>query len=95
MAVEIDPTPSPVSFEGIGTAQEAAGGNKRDLDHLKEAAKAYRKAIEYNNKSSTLFYMAVAMERLGQTNESEPILESLQRSEAPASCLVDSWGYVR
>jgi len=95
MAVEIDPFPSPVSFEGIGTALEAAGGNKRDLDHLKEAAKAYRKAIEYNNKSLTLFYMAVAMERLGQTDESEPILKSLQRSEMPASCLVDSWGYVR
>jgi len=95
MAVEIDPFPSPVSFEGIGTALEAAGGNKRDLDHLKEAAKAYRKAIKYNNKSLTLFYMAVAMERLGQTDESEPIFKSLQRSETPASCLVDSWGYVR
>jgi tetratricopeptide (TPR) repeat protein len=95
MAMEVDPIPNPVSFSGIGTALEASGGNKRDLDHLKEAVKAYRKALEYSNKSSTKFYMAVALERLGQTEESEPILESMQRSEAPASCLVDSWGYVR
>jgi hypothetical protein len=39
--------------------------------------------------------MAVALERLGQTEESESILESMQRTEAPTSCLVDSWGYVR
>jgi len=95
MAIEIDPIPSPVSFEGIGTALEASGGNKRDLEHLKEAVKAYQQALKYNSKPSTLFYMAVAMERLGQTDEAERILESLQRSEAPASCLVDSWGYVR
>lgn len=95
MAIEIDPIPSPVSFEGIGTALEASGGNKRDLEHLKEAVKAYQQALKYNSKPSTLFYMAVAMERLGQTDEAERMLESLQRSEAPASCLVDSWGYVR
>jgi len=95
MAMEADPIPNPVSFSGIGTALEASGGNGRDLDHLKEAVKSYRKAIEYSNKSSTNLYMAVALERLGQTEESESILESMQRTEAPTSCLVDSWGYVR
>ena len=96
MATEIDPIPSPVSYKGIGTALEAAGGNnEHDLDHLRKAVVAYRKALETSKKSTTMFYMAVALERLGETNESEQILESMRRSEAPASCLVDSWGYVR
>ena len=96
MATEIDPIPSPVSYKGIGTALEAAGGNnEHDLDHLRKAVAAYRKALETSKKSTTMFYMAVALERLGETNESEQILESMRRSEAPASCLVDSWGYVR
>lgn len=97
MASQIDPNPSAVSFKGIGTALEAAGsrnGND-DLDHLQKAVTAYRQALEKSKKASIFFYMAVALERLGQTEESEPILESMQRSEAPASCLVDSWGYVR
>jgi Macrocin-O-methyltransferase (TylF) len=95
MASEIDPNPSAVSFKGIGTAIEAAGGNGQDLVHLPLAIKAYRQALEKSQKASIFFYLAVALERLGQKEESEPILESMQRSEAPASCLVDSWGYVR
>jgi tetratricopeptide (TPR) repeat protein len=95
MATQIDPFPSAVSYKGIGTALEAAGGNGKDLGHLEEAVKAYRKAIERSQKASIIFYLAVALERLGNVEEAEPILESMQRSEAPASCLVDSWGYVR
>jgi hypothetical protein len=95
MASQIDPYPSAVSFKGIGTALEAAGGNGKDLEHLQKAVQAYQQALEKSQKASIFFYLAVALERLGQTEESQPILESMQRSEAPASCLVDSWGYVR
>ena len=95
MAAEIDPFPSPESYKGIGTSLEAAGGNSKDLDHLRKAVEAYRKALEKCNKASIMFYMGVALERLGEVEEAEPILEVIQRSEAPTSCLNDSWGYVR
>jgi len=95
MAAEIDPFPSPESFKGIGTSLEAAGGNSKNLDHLKQAVEAYRKALEISKKASIMFYMGVALERLGETEESDSILELIQRSEAPTSCLNDSWGYVR
>ena len=96
MAAEIDPLPSPESFKGIGTSLEATGGNGRDLEHLKQAVKNYRKALSRaNNKASILFYMGVALERLGETQESEELLERIQRSEGPISCMNDSWGYVR
>lgn len=95
MAAEIDPFPSPESFKGIGTALEATGGNGKDLEHLKEAVKNYREALSRANKASILFYMGVALERLGETEEAEELLEIIQRSEAPISCLNDSWGYVR
>lgn len=95
MAAEIDPFPSPESFKGIGTSLEASGGNGKDLDHLKQAVEAYRKALENSKIASIMFFMGVALERLGELEESEPILESIQRSEAPTSCLNDSWGYVR
>ena len=95
MAAEIDPFPSPESFKGIGTSLEASGGNGKDLDHLKQAVEAYRKALENSKIASIMFFMGVALERLGELEESEPILELIQRSEAPTSCLNDSWGYVR
>jgi tetratricopeptide (TPR) repeat protein len=97
MATLIDPIPSSVSFRGIGTALEAAGGNGKDLEHLKEAVTAYRQALNRGvlSKPSTVFFMAVALERLGETEEAETIMKNLRRSEAPISCLVDSWGYVR
>ena len=95
MAAEIDPFPSPESFKGIGTSLEAAGGNGKNLDHLKQAVEAYRKALDKSNKASIMFFMGVALERLGEIEEAEPILEQIQRSEAPTSCLNDSWGYVR
>jgi len=95
MAAEIDPFPSPESFKGIGTSLEAAGGNGENLDHLKQAVEAYREALERSKKASIMFFMGVALERLGEVEEAEPILELIQRSEAPISCLSDSWGYVR
>ena len=95
LASKIDPKPSSVSFKGIGTALEAAGGNGEDLEHLKEAVKAYEKSLDQTDTPSCQFAMAVAKERLGDTEEAEKILENLQRNEAFVSCLVDSWGYVR
>jgi len=95
MAVEIDPFPSPESFKGIGTSLEATGGNGKNLDHLEQAVEAYRAALRRSNKTLVLFYMGVALERLGKTEEAEQILESIQRSEAVTSCMSDSWGYVR
>ena len=95
MAAEIDPMPSPESFKGIGVALEATGGNGKDLDHLRRAVEAYRKALKRSMKASILFNMGVALERLGEIEEAEPILERIQRSEAHTSCLSDSWGYVR
>lgn len=95
MAAAIDPLPSPESFKGIGTSLEAAGGNGKNLDHLKQAVEAYRKALEKCKKATIMFYMGVALERLGEIVEAEPILDVIQRSEAPTSCLNDSWGYVR
>lgn len=95
MATTIDPIPSAVSFKGIGTALEASGGNGSDLQHLEQAVLAYKQSSNRSKKASTAFYMAVALERLGRTDESDPIFESMQRSESHVSCLVDSWGYVR
>jgi hypothetical protein len=96
MATLIDPMPSSVSFRGIGTALEAAGGNGQDLEHLEGAVKAYRQALDRGvSKPSTVFFMAVALERLGKTEAAETIMKNLRRSEAPISCLVDSFGYVR
>lgn len=95
MATEIDPFPSAESFKGIGTSLEAAGGNGKNLDHLRQAVEAYRKAWDLKRKSVVRFYMGVALERLGETEEAEHILESIQRSEADTSCMSDSWGYVR
>jgi hypothetical protein len=96
MATVIDPAPSPVSFRGIGISLEAAGGNGKDASHLEQAVVAYRQSLDRsNNKPSVAFYMAVALERLGKAEEAESILKQLSRSEAPASCFVDSWGYVR
>mmetsp|Transcript_7076 Transcript_7076/g.16003 ORF Transcript_7076/g.16003 Transcript_7076/m.16003 type:complete len:453 (-) Transcript_7076:219-1577(-) len=96
MAAENDPFPSPESFKGIGTSLEATGGNGENLDHLRQAVEAYRNALDKTRrKASILFYMGVALERLGETEEAEQILELIQRSEAHTSCMNDSWGYVR
>eukprot|EP00980_Cylindrotheca_fusiformis_P016496 scaffold4914_cov108-Cylindrotheca_fusiformis.AAC.8 len=97
MAIDMDRTnPSAVSFMGLGEALEAAGGNGKDLSHLEHAAEAYRGALNLNNNSAnTLFLLAVVLERLGQAEEADEIMTKIQRQEAPVSCLVDSWGYVR
>ena len=95
MASEIDPQPSSVAFEGIATALEASNGNGNDMKHLEDAVVAYRRAFELSNKPSVAFAMAVALERLGETEEADKLLEQLNRCESPISCLVDSWGYVR
>ena len=89
-AAAIDPMPSSVAFDGIGTSIEASGGS------LEDAVEAYREAYRLNPSSARAgFHLAVALERLGRVEESEPLMEQLRRSEAKVSCLVDSWGYVR
>ena len=89
-AGKIDPMPSSVAYDGIGTSIEASGGA------LSDAIEAYREAYRLNPASAqALFHLAVALERTGQVEESEPLMERLRRSEAKISCLVDSWGYVR
>jgi tetratricopeptide (TPR) repeat protein len=88
-ATKIDPNPNNIfAYDGIGTAIEASyPGN------LKEAVRAYRKALEIEDNELTQFHLGVALERLGE--ESESIMDSLRRTDANYACLVDSWGYIR
>jgi hypothetical protein len=97
MAIDMDPVnPSAVSFMGLGESLEAAGGNGKDLTHLERGAEAYRGALKLNNNSAnTRFALSVVLERMGKTEEADELMTTLQRQEAPISCLVDSWGYVR
>jgi len=89
-AAKIDPRPSSASFDGIGTSIEASGGD------LRKAVEAYREAHRLApNSAKVSFHLAVALERLGEIEEATDIMETLRRGEAPVSCLVDSWGYVR
>lgn len=86
----IDPNPSAVSYDGIGTSIEASGGD------LSDAAAAYREAARLGpGNAAVQFHLAVAQERLGQKEEAEKVFEVLRRGGAELSCLVDSWGYVR
>ena len=89
-AATIDPAPSSVAYDGMGTSIEASGGS------LNDAADAYREARRLDPRSAgALFHLAVALERIGDVEKSEPLMDQLRRSEARHSCLVDSWGYVR
>jgi hypothetical protein len=90
-ATMVDPEPSAIAYDGMGTCMEGSGGN------LNEAVAAYRQALRISpNDALVLFHLAVALDRLGQNlKESEEIMEYLRRSEAGIACLVDSWGYVR
>lgn len=89
-AIVIDPQPSAVSYDGMGTCIEASGGD------LREAVAAYRAAnILQPNNNVVIFHMAVALERLGDTEEAEKLWERLRREESKYACLVDSFGYVR
>eukprot|EP00594_Rhizosolenia_setigera_P006453 CAMPEP_0178949842 /NCGR_PEP_ID=MMETSP0789-20121207/6297_1 /TAXON_ID=3005 /ORGANISM="Rhizosolenia setigera, Strain CCMP 1694" /LENGTH=387 /DNA_ID=CAMNT_0020630453 /DNA_START=178 /DNA_END=1338 /DNA_ORIENTATION=+ len=87
----IDPEPSPLEFDGMGTAIEASTPGD-----LSKAVEAYKKALDLSPSDGEIFFhMAVALERLGREEESEVIMEQLRRSEAVYACLVDSWGYLR
>lgn len=89
-AARIDPTPSAVAWDGMGTSLEAAGFA------LEQALEAYQRAHEINpHNAQVVFHMAVALERLGREEESEVLIERLRRGPALHSCWVDSWGYVR
>jgi len=89
-AIVIDPQPSAVSYDGMGTCIEASGGD------LREAVAAYRAAnILMPQNKRVIFHMAVALERLGEEEEAEELWKVLRREEAKYACLVDSFGYVR
>ena len=89
-ASTIDPRPSSVALDGIGTSLEASGGD------LSEAVISYEKARKLSPQSGTVaFHLAVALDRLGRNEEAEKIFEGLRRASVEQSCLVDSWGYVR
>lgn len=91
-ACRIDPLPSAVSFSELGQCIEAADGSQG----LEKAVTAYRQALELQPLNrNVLFRLAVALERLGQTEQAEEYLDVLRREEAHYACLVDSWGYVR
>jgi len=76
-ASAIDPVPSPFSYEGLALALEASGVG------LEEALEAYRKATELDpSLQKTAFNMAVVLDRLGRTEEAEPIFEQVRRSES-------------
>ena len=89
-AIVIDPQPSAVSYDGMGTCIEASGGD------LREAVAAYRAAnILMPENKRVIFHMAVALDRLGEQEEAEELWEVLRRSESQYSCLADSFGYIR
>mmetsp|Transcript_13741 Transcript_13741/g.20250 ORF Transcript_13741/g.20250 Transcript_13741/m.20250 type:complete len:439 (+) Transcript_13741:103-1419(+) len=89
-ATRIDPKPSAVSYDGMGTAIEASGGP------LEDAIEAYREALKLTPENhQVVFHLGVALERVGEEEESEKWMDLLRRSELEHSCLVDSWGYVR
>lgn len=90
-AIAIDePRPSALSFDGLGTSLEAAFP-----DQLSKALEAYQQATQRQQDPRVLFHLAVALERSGQTEISNELLERLRRLEAEYACWVDSWGYVR
>jgi tetratricopeptide (TPR) repeat protein len=90
LAVDTEPIPSDISYDGLGVSLEAAGSS------LDEAATAYRKALELNPENRrVMFHLAVALERLGDVTEGEAYMEQLRRDESKYACLVDSWGYIR
>lgn len=75
----IDPVPSPFSYEGLATALEASGGGQ----NLIPALEAYREAVALDpSLKKAQFNMAVVLDRLGRTEEAEPIFEQIRRSEA-------------
>jgi tetratricopeptide (TPR) repeat protein len=87
-----DPLPSAVSYHMVGQSIEASDAGR----NLNEAIAAYRQALTLSRSDHRiLFHLAVALERIGEEDEANEIMETLRRDEAVYSCLVDSWGYVR
>lgn len=75
----VDPVPSPFSYEGLANALEASGGG----ENLEPALEAYKKATSLDpSLKKSLFNMAVVLDRLGRTDEAEPIFEQIRRSES-------------
>jgi tetratricopeptide (TPR) repeat protein len=88
-ATTISSQPPAEAFDGLGICIESSGGS------LKEAVASYKKSLAIQDNGMVWFHLAVALERLGEAEEAEEIMESLRRAEAKYACLVDSWGYVR
>lgn len=91
-ATHIDPFPSAVSYHMVGQSIEASEAGRG----LNEAIAAYRQALKLSRSDHRiLFHLAVALERIGEENEANELMDTLRRDEAVYACLVDSWGYVR
>jgi tetratricopeptide (TPR) repeat protein len=92
-ATSLDPTPSSLSFAGLGESLQAAFGSSK----LEQAVEAYERAIQLApNNRRIWFHLAVALDRLGGFDERvNDLFEKLRRSESVYACLVDSWGYIR
>ncbi len=76
----------------VGQSTEASEAGR----NLNEAITAYRQALKLSRSDHRiLFHLAVALERIGEEDESNEIMDTLRRDEAVYACLVDSWGYVR
>lgn len=99
--------PSIEAYDGIGTSIEAGDG---DLNEAVIAYRAALSITESKNidvhatfddyplddeSNFVKFHLGVALERLGETEEADEIMETLRRCEAKYACLVDSWGYIR
>jgi tetratricopeptide (TPR) repeat protein len=87
-----DPFPGAVSYHMMGQSIEASDAGR----NLEEAVAAYRQALTLSGSDHRiLFHLAVALERIGEEDEANEIMETLRRDEAVYACLVDSWGYIR
>jgi len=75
-AANIDLHPSSISFDGIGTSIEASGGD------LNLSIEAYREALRlFPNNNEIRFHLGVALERLGELDEANRIMEKLRNTE--------------
>ncbi|GMH86302.1 hypothetical protein TL16_g10496 [Triparma laevis f. inornata] len=90
-AIEIDTSPSAVSFDGLGTTCEGAGVMRKiAIEHYEEAFKISP------GVGNVAFHLAVAYERDGWELDAKAIFDRMRaEGGAGANSLVDSWGYVR
>ena len=90
-ALEIDASPSAVSYDGVGTCIEASGlGPERALPYYEKAV-----GLGGGKGGNSAFHCAVALERTGRQHEAREIFDRMRSGGMGERGLVDSWGYVR